>query len=49
MPERDLAAAAELVGTCDRLLSTVLQGFYQSQPGDRSGVAASTTSICSAA
>jgi anaerobic selenocysteine-containing dehydrogenase len=23
-------AAAELVGTCDRLLSTVLQGFYQS-------------------
>ncbi|HEX8803233.1 MAG TPA: molybdopterin oxidoreductase family protein, partial [Acidimicrobiales bacterium] len=26
----DLARAAELVGTCDRLLSTVLQGFYQS-------------------
>ena len=27
-------AAAELIGTCERLLSTVLQGFYQSQPGD---------------
>jgi anaerobic selenocysteine-containing dehydrogenase len=26
----DVTAAAELVGTCDRLLSTVLQGFYQS-------------------
>ena len=26
----DVAAAAELVGTCDRLLSTVLQGIYQS-------------------
>ena len=30
MPARDLGAAAELLGTCDRLLSTVLQGFYQS-------------------
>src|SRR5204862_2179169 len=27
---RDLGAAAELLGTSDRLLSTVLQGFYQS-------------------
>jgi anaerobic selenocysteine-containing dehydrogenase len=27
---RDVGAAAELVGTCRRLLSTVLQGFYQS-------------------
>ncbi|CAN5486050.1 nitrate reductase [soil metagenome] len=27
---RDLEAAAEIIGTCDRLLSTVLQGFYQS-------------------
>jgi anaerobic selenocysteine-containing dehydrogenase len=27
---RDVRAAAELVGTCERLLSTVLQGFYQS-------------------
>ena len=27
---RDLAAAAELIGTVDRLVSTVLQGFYQS-------------------
>jgi len=26
----DILAAAELVGTCERLLSTVLQGFYQS-------------------
>ena len=28
--EADLAAAAELLGTSERLLSTVLQGFYQS-------------------
>jgi anaerobic selenocysteine-containing dehydrogenase len=28
--ERDVTAAAELVGTSERLLSTVLQGFYQS-------------------
>lgn len=27
---RNVEAAAELVGTCERLLSTVLQGFYQS-------------------
>jgi anaerobic selenocysteine-containing dehydrogenase len=27
---RDVEAAAELVGTCESLLSTVLQGFYQS-------------------
>src|SRR4051812_15601153 len=27
---RDLQAAAELVGTCERLVSSVLQGFYQS-------------------
>jgi ferredoxin-nitrate reductase len=30
VPANDFAAAAELVGTCDRLISTVLQGFYQS-------------------
>jgi len=30
VPVRQLAAAAELIGTCHRLLSTVLQGFYQS-------------------
>jgi anaerobic selenocysteine-containing dehydrogenase len=30
VPARDIEAAAELVGTCERLLSTVLQGFYQS-------------------
>jgi anaerobic selenocysteine-containing dehydrogenase len=30
VPARELGAAAELIGTCDRLLSTVLQGFYQS-------------------
>jgi anaerobic selenocysteine-containing dehydrogenase len=30
VPARHVEAAAELVGTCDRLLSTVLQGFYQS-------------------
>ena len=30
VPARDIEAAAELIGTCDRLFSTVLQGFYQS-------------------
>jgi anaerobic selenocysteine-containing dehydrogenase len=30
VPASDVIAAAELVGTCDRLVSTVLQGFYQS-------------------
>lgn len=30
VPARDIAAAAELLGNCNRLLSTVLQGFYQS-------------------
>ncbi|MCU1398705.1 MAG: putative molybdopterin oxidoreductase [Acidimicrobiales bacterium] len=32
---RQLGAAAELLGTADRLLSKVLQGFYQFEPGDR--------------
>jgi anaerobic selenocysteine-containing dehydrogenase len=30
VPAAQLAEAAELVGTCERLLSTVLQGYYQS-------------------
>jgi anaerobic selenocysteine-containing dehydrogenase len=30
VPARDVERAAELLGTSDRLLSTVLQGFYQS-------------------
>jgi anaerobic selenocysteine-containing dehydrogenase len=30
VPASQIAAAAELLGTCDRLFSTVLQGFYQS-------------------
>lgn len=30
VPRGDLEAAAELLGTCERLFSTVLQGFYQS-------------------
>ena len=30
VPAGDVAAAARLIGTCDALLSTVLQGFYQS-------------------
>jgi ferredoxin-nitrate reductase len=30
VPAGDVRAAAELVGTCEALLSTVLQGFYQS-------------------
>jgi anaerobic selenocysteine-containing dehydrogenase len=29
VPAKVVEAAAEVVGTCDRLLSTVLQGFYQ--------------------
>jgi anaerobic selenocysteine-containing dehydrogenase len=30
VPAGDIRAAARLLGTCERLLSTVLQGFYQS-------------------
>jgi ferredoxin-nitrate reductase len=30
VPAARVSAAAELLGTCERLLSTVLQGFYQS-------------------
>jgi anaerobic selenocysteine-containing dehydrogenase len=30
VPAAQVVAAAELVGSCERLLSTVLQGFYQS-------------------
>jgi anaerobic selenocysteine-containing dehydrogenase len=30
VPATAIGAAAELLGTCERLLSTVLQGFYQS-------------------
>jgi anaerobic selenocysteine-containing dehydrogenase len=30
VPAAEVEAAAELLGTCERLLSTVLQGFYQS-------------------
>ena len=30
VPASQIGAAAELLGTCERLLSTVLQGFYQS-------------------
>jgi anaerobic selenocysteine-containing dehydrogenase len=30
VPADDIRAAARLIGTCERLLSTVLQGFYQS-------------------
>ncbi len=30
VPSEDVRRAAELLGTCDALLSTVLQGFYQS-------------------
>ena len=29
VPSRSITAAAECLGTCERLLSTVLQGFYQ--------------------
>ncbi|MCU1368139.1 MAG: nitrate reductase [Ilumatobacteraceae bacterium] len=36
---RDLGAAAELLGTADRLVSTVLQGFYQSNQATASATA----------
>jgi anaerobic selenocysteine-containing dehydrogenase len=36
---RQVEQAAELVGTCDRLLSTVLQGFYQSNQATAAAVA----------
>lgn len=35
---RDIEAAAELVGTCDGLLSTVLQGVYQSNQATAAAV-----------
>jgi len=38
VPARDVQAAAELMGTCDRLLSTVLQGFYQSNQATAAAV-----------
>lgn len=38
VPVADLRAAAELVGTADRLLSTVLQGFYQSNQATAAAV-----------
>lgn len=38
VPEDDLRAAAELVGTADRLTSTVLQGFYQSHQATAAAV-----------
>jgi anaerobic selenocysteine-containing dehydrogenase len=38
VPERLLAEAAEVLGTGDRLLSTVLQGFYQSHQATAAAV-----------
>ncbi len=38
VPARDLRAAAELLGTAERLLSTVLQGFYQSNQATAAAV-----------
>ena len=46
VPARDIAAAAELVGTCRRLVSTVLQGFYGATPSRaRSGCCGSPPPI----
>lgn len=39
VPPSQIEAAAELVGTCDALLSTVLQGFYQSNQATASACA----------
>jgi anaerobic selenocysteine-containing dehydrogenase len=38
VPESDLREAARLLGTADRLLSTVLQGFYQSHQATAASV-----------
>jgi anaerobic selenocysteine-containing dehydrogenase len=38
VPEADLREAARLIGTADRLLSTVLQGFYQSHQATAASV-----------
>jgi anaerobic selenocysteine-containing dehydrogenase len=38
VPARDLRAAAELIGSSRRLLSTVLQGFYQSHQATAAAV-----------
>ncbi|MEN5074036.1 nitrate reductase [Isoptericola cucumis] len=38
VPHEDLRAAAQLVGTAERLLSTVLQGFYQSHQATAAAV-----------
>lgn len=38
VPAGQIRAAAELIGTCDRLLSTVLQGFYQSNQATAASV-----------
>ncbi len=39
VPARDVEAAAEIFGTAERLLSTVLQGFYQSHQATAAAVA----------
>ena len=39
VPARDVQAAAEIFGTCDRVVSTVLQGFYQSHQATAASVA----------
>lgn len=38
VPAEDLRAAARLIGTADRMLSTVLQGFYQSHQATAAAV-----------
>ncbi|GLX95423.1 nitrate reductase [Herbidospora sp. NBRC 101105] len=38
VPEDDLRRAAELIGTAERLLSTVLQGFYQANQATAAAV-----------
>src|SRR4051812_29778059 len=38
VPAADVRAAARLLGTCERLLSTVLQGFYQSNQATAAAV-----------
>lgn len=45
LDSRAIAAAAELIGTCEALLSTVLQGFYQSNQATAASCAVNTVHL----
>ena len=48
MPAATCEAAAELLGTAERLLSTVLQGFYQSNQATAAAVQVNNLHLCAA-